>query len=89
MFMQTGIHSTQFSNLNKSKIGTSLCDVTMTLKQQEKNGNIFFLKQDTFFYKKLLFDTFTQKCTRDYTAAYTIPFEKDRILHPIWLIFML
>ena len=25
----------------------------MTLKRQEKNGNIFFLKQDTFFYKKM------------------------------------
>ena len=25
----------------------------MTLKRQEKIGNIFFLKQDTFFYKKM------------------------------------
>ena len=34
-------------------MGTSLCDVTMTSKRQEKIGNIFFLKQDTFFYKKM------------------------------------
>ena len=67
-----------FQALNKPKMGTSLCDVTMTLKRQEKNGNIFFLKQDTFFYKKMyfctrkcMFDTFTPKFPRDYTAAYT------------------
>ena len=42
-----------FQALNKPKIGTSLCDVTMTLQWQEKIGNIFFLKQDTFFYKKM------------------------------------
>ena len=34
-------------------MGTPLCDVTMTLKRQEKIGNIFFLKQDTFLYKKM------------------------------------
>ena len=34
-------------------MGTSLCDVTMTLKRQEKIGNIFFLKENTFFYKKM------------------------------------
>ena len=42
-----------FQAINKPKMGTSLCDVTMTLKRQEKIGNIFFLKQDTFFYKKM------------------------------------
>ena len=31
----------------------SLRDVTVTLKRQEKNGNIFFLKQNTFLYKKI------------------------------------
>ena len=32
-------------------MGTSLCDVTMTLKHQGKIVNVFFLKQDTYFYK--------------------------------------
>ena len=53
MFAPAGIHSAQIQALNKPKMGTSLCDVTMTLKRQEKIGNIFFLKQNTFFYKKL------------------------------------
>ena len=48
-----GVHSTRFQAQNKPKMGTSLCDVTMTLKQQEKNGNIFFLKRDTFSCKKM------------------------------------
>ena len=61
-----------FQALNKLKVGTPLCDVTVTLKRQRKIVNIFFLKQNTFFYKKLMFDTFTKKCTRNYTAAYTI-----------------
>ena len=71
-------------------MGTSLCDVTVTLKRERKIVNIFFLKQDTYFYKKMyvwhfypkmhtelhrglhyMFDTFTQKCTRNYTGAYT------------------
>ena len=38
-----------FQAQNNQEMGTSLCDVTMTLKRQEKIGNIFFLKQDTFF----------------------------------------
>ena len=42
-----------FQALNKPKMGMSLCDVTVTLKQQEKIGNIFFLKQNTFLYKKI------------------------------------
>ena len=42
-----------FQALNKPKRGTSLCDVTMTLKRQEKNWNIFFLKQDIFVFKKM------------------------------------
>ena len=33
-----------FQALNKPQMGLSLCDVTVTLKQQEKIGNIFFLK---------------------------------------------
>ena len=53
MFTPAGIHSAHFQALNKPKMGTSLCDVTMTLKRQEKIGNIFFLKQDIFFYKKM------------------------------------
>ena len=42
-----------FQALNKLKMGTSLCDVTVTLKSQRKIVNIFFLKQNTFFYKKM------------------------------------
>ena len=38
-------------------MGTYFCDVTMTSKQQEKIGNIFFRKQET---RKCMFDTFTQ-----------------------------
>ena len=33
----------------------------MTLKRQEKIGNIFFLKQDTFFYTKMYVWHFYQK----------------------------
>ena len=65
-------HILNFQALNKPKMGTPLCDVTMTLKREEKIGKIFFLKQDAFVYKKCMFDTFTQKCPRDYTVAYTI-----------------
>ena len=42
-----------FQALNKPKMGMSLCDVTVTLKQEEKIGNIFFRKQNTFLYKKI------------------------------------
>ena len=52
-------------------MGTSLCDVTVTLKRQRKIVNIFFLKQNTFVYKQCMFDTFTKNCTRNFTAAYT------------------
>ena len=50
-----------FQALNKLKIGTSLCDVTVTLKRQRKIVNIFFLKQNTFFYKKMYVWHFYQK----------------------------
>ena len=53
MLAPAGIRSAQFQALNKLKMGTLLCDVTMTLKRQEKIGNILFLKQNTFFYKKM------------------------------------
>ena len=50
-----------FQALNKLKMGTSLCDVTVTLKRQRKIVNIFFLKQNTFFYKKMYVWHFYQK----------------------------
>ena len=50
-----------FQTLNKLKMGTSLCDVTVTLKRQRKIVNIFFLKQNTFFYKKIYVWHFYQK----------------------------
>ena len=53
MFAPAGVQVLNFQALIKPKMGTSLCDVTMTLKRQEKIGNIIFLKQDTFFYKKM------------------------------------
>ena len=61
MFMPTWIHNTPPQALNKLKMGTSLCDVTVTLKCQRKIVNIFFLKQDTFFYKKMHVWHFYQK----------------------------
>ena len=48
-----GFITLHFQALNQLKMGTSLCDVTVTLKRQRKIVNIFFLKQDTFFYKKM------------------------------------
>ena len=42
-----------FQALNKLIMDTSLCDVAVTLKRQRKIVNIFFLKQNTFFYKKM------------------------------------
>ena len=50
-----------FQGLNKLKMGTSLCDVTVTLKRKRKIVNIFFRKQDTFFYKKMYVWHFYQK----------------------------
>ena len=41
-------------------MGTSLSDVTVTLKRQRKIVNIFFLIQDTFSTRKCMFDTFTK-----------------------------
>ena len=43
------------------KNGTLLCDVTMTLIRQEKNGNIFFLKQHICFLKKMNINHFYPK----------------------------
>ena len=60
-----------FQTLNKSKIGTSLCDVTMTSNSKKKMETSFLLNRIHFSTRKCMFDTFTQKCTRDYTAAYT------------------
>ena len=52
-------------------MGTPLCDVTMTSKRQEKMETSFFLNRIHFSTRKSMFDTFTQKFPRDYTAAYT------------------
>ena len=60
-----------FQALNKLKMGTSFCDVTVTLNRQRKIVNIFFLNRIHFSTRKCLFDTFTKKCTLNYTAAYT------------------
>ena len=53
MFMFAGIHITQLSSLKYAKMGSLLCDVTVTLKRQGKIESIFFLKQDTFVYKQI------------------------------------
>ena len=42
-------------------MGTSLCDVIVTLKRKRKIVNIFLLKQNTFFYKKMYVWHFYQK----------------------------
>ena len=42
-------------------MGTSLGDVTVTLKRQRKIVNIFFLKQGAFVYKKMYAWHFYQK----------------------------
>ena len=51
-------------------MGTSLCDATMTLKQQKKEKP-FFLSRIHFSTGKSMFVTFTKIYTLDYTAAYT------------------
>ena len=61
-----------FQAFNKPKMGMPLCDVTVTSKQQEKLETSFFLNRIHFSTRKYMFDTFTQKFPRDYTAAYTI-----------------
>ena len=48
------------------KNGTLLCDVIMTLLQQEQYGNIFFLKQHICFRKKMNINHFYPKM---HTAA--------------------
>ena len=44
-----------------TKNGMLLCDVTMTLIRQEKNGNIFFLEQHICFLKKININHFYPK----------------------------
>ena len=61
MFMPAGIHNTPLLSLKLAKMGTSLCDVIVTLKLKRKIVNIFFLKQDTFFYQKIYVWHFYQK----------------------------
>ena len=63
-----------FQALYKLKIGTSLCDVTVTLKRQRKivKTFFFFLNRIHFSTRTCMFDTFTKKCTRNYTAANTV-----------------
>ena len=63
---QLEIITTNFHALYITKNDTLLCDVTMTLIRQEKNGNIFFLKQHTCFLKKMNINHFHPKM---HTAA--------------------
>ena len=42
MFMIAGIHNTQLSSLKYAKMGSLLCDVTVTLKRQGKIESILF-----------------------------------------------
>ena len=47
-----------FQDLNRPKIDTLLCDVTMTLTQQYNIGKVvFFLRRNTFPTRKCMFDT--------------------------------
>ena len=62
-----------FQDLNKPKMGTSLCDVTMTLKQQEKfEKHLFSLTGHIFLQENVCLTLLPKKFPRDYTAAYTI-----------------
>ena len=45
-------------------MGMTLCDVTVTLKQQEKMETSFFLNRIHFYTRKYMFDIFTQKFPR-------------------------
>ena len=53
-------------------MGTSLCDVTMTLKRQKIIGNIFFLKQDTFFLQENVCLTLLPKNSHGITQRPTL-----------------
>ena len=61
-----------FQALNTLKLGTSLCDVTVTVKRQRKIVNIFFLKQNTFFYKKMYVLTLLPKIAHGITQRPTL-----------------
>ena len=53
-------------------MGTSFCDVKTTLKRQEENGNIFFLKQDAFSTRKCMFFTLLPKNAHGITQRPTL-----------------
>ena len=56
-------------------MGTSLCDVTVTLKHQGKIVNIFFFqKKDTFSTRKCMLCTFT-KNAHGITQRHTLYYE--------------
>ena len=62
VFMPAGIHNTPLSSLKWAKNGyATLCDVAVMFKRQRKIVNIIFIKQDTFFYKKMYVWHFYQK----------------------------
>ena len=63
---------TVFKPFNKQKMGTPLSDATLTLKQQEKIVNIFFLQQNIFFYKKMYVYHFYQKMHTGLTQRPTL-----------------
>ena len=52
-------------------MSTSICDVAVALKQQEKMETSFSLIKIYFSLRICMFESFTQKYTRDYTAVYT------------------
>ena len=60
-----------FQALNKLKMDTSLCGATVTLNAKRNCKHLFFLNRIHFSKRICMFDTFTKKCTRNYTAAYT------------------
>ena len=53
-------------------MGTSLCDVIVTLKLKRKIVNIFFLKQDTFFLPENVCLTLLPKNAHGITQGPTI-----------------
>ena len=69
--------SWNFQALNKLKMGTSFCGVTMTLKRQEKIGNIFFLKTGYIFLQENVCLTLLTKNSHGITQKPTLYVDLD------------
>ena len=66
--------------LNKANMGTSLCGVTMTLKQQGKMETSFFLNRIHFSTNNCMFDTLTKKA-HGITQLPTLTHQEEKKTH--------